>query len=87
VDDLEWLADLGLPVSPGIVQRCSDLDRPRSEDRSAWEGDRKDLDFDTDGIVIKLDDPGLSVAPGRHGAGGAVGGGLQVSRPRTGPRS
>ena len=53
IDDLQWLAALGLPVSPHI-QRCADLARAeRFIDR--WEEDRKTLDFDTDGIVVKLD--------------------------------
>lgn len=53
VADLEWLATLGLPVSPQI-ERCADLAEAEAFiDR--WEEDRKGLDYDTDGIVVKLD--------------------------------
>ncbi len=53
IDDLQWLADLGLPVSPHI-ERCSNLAGVEAFiDR--WEEGRKELDFDTDGIVVKLD--------------------------------
>lgn len=53
VADLQWLAALGLPVSPH-TQRCADLAQAeRFIDR--WEKERKTLDFDTDGIVVKLD--------------------------------
>jgi len=53
LEDLEWLADLGLPMSPH-VQRCSNLDQAEAYiDR--WEEDRRQLDYDTDGIVIKID--------------------------------
>lgn len=55
-EDLGWLAGLGLPVSPHY-QRCDGLEEAEAFiDR--WEEDRKGLDFDTDGIVIKLDDAG-----------------------------
>jgi len=53
VADLKWLATLGLPVSPQI-ERCADLAEAEAFiDR--WEEDRKGLDYDTDGIVVKLD--------------------------------
>jgi DNA ligase (NAD+) len=62
VDDLEWLSELGLPVNPHI-RRCSDLDAAETFiDR--WEEDRRDLDYDTDGIVIKLDDAAERLAMG-----------------------
>jgi DNA ligase (NAD+) len=52
-DDLCWLTDLGFPVSPHR-RRCADLDEVEAFiDR--WEERRRELDFDTDGIVVKLD--------------------------------
>jgi DNA ligase (NAD+) len=53
IDDLHWLAGLGLPVSPHI-RRCADLAQAESF-IDHWEEQRKILDFDTDGIVVKLD--------------------------------
>jgi DNA ligase (NAD+) len=53
IEDLEWLAELGLPMSPHI-ERCSNLDQTEAFiDR--WEEDRRRLDYDTDGIVVKID--------------------------------
>jgi DNA ligase (NAD+) len=50
---LGWLAGLGFPVSPGF-QRCSGLaDVEAFIDR--WQEERHGLDFDTDGIVVKVD--------------------------------
>lgn len=50
---LEWLAGLGFPVSPG-VERCRDL--AEVEDYiDRWQERRAALDFETDGIVVKLD--------------------------------
>jgi len=53
IQDLGWLAELGLPVSPHF-QRCTNLDEAEAFiDR--WESDRRQLDYDTDGIVVKID--------------------------------
>ncbi|HSN53957.1 MAG TPA: NAD-dependent DNA ligase LigA [Candidatus Sulfomarinibacteraceae bacterium] len=53
VADLEWLAGLGMPVSPD-VERCPDLAAVEAFiDR--WRDRRSGLDFDIDGIVVKLD--------------------------------
>ncbi len=53
VASLEWLRDLGFPVSPGL-ERCSGLGEVEAFiDR--WETRRRDLDYDTDGIVVKVD--------------------------------
>ncbi len=50
---LEWLAGFGFPVSPG-VERCRDLAEVEAYiDR--WQERRSELDFETDGIVVKLD--------------------------------
>lgn len=53
VEALQRLAELGFPVSPGVT-RCVDLEAvERSIDR--WEMERAGLDFETDGVVVKLD--------------------------------
>jgi DNA ligase (NAD+) len=50
---LQWLASLGFPVSPGLA-RCATLEDVESF-VEGWEARRRDLDYDTDGIVVKLD--------------------------------
>ena len=53
VASLSWLVTLGFPVSPGF-QACADLDEVEAYiDR--WQEERHGLDFDTDGIVVKVD--------------------------------
>ena len=53
VASLEWLRELGFPVSPGL-ERCAGLAEVETFiDR--WEQRRHDLDYDTDGIVVKAD--------------------------------
>ena len=53
VASLEWLRGLGFPVSPGL-ERCPGLtDVETFIDR--WEQRRQHLDYDTDGIVVKVD--------------------------------
>jgi DNA ligase (NAD+) len=53
VASLEWLSGIGFPVSPGL-ERCAGLAEVETFiDR--WEGQRHDLDYDTDGIVVKAD--------------------------------
>ncbi len=50
---LRWLVDLGFPVSPGF-ERCAGLAEVESfVDR--WQEQRHGLDYDTDGIVVKVD--------------------------------
>jgi DNA ligase (NAD+) len=53
VADLERLRELGFPISPGLAH-CDDLDEVEGliDD---WEDRRTDLDFETDGVVVKLD--------------------------------
>lgn len=53
VADLEWLSGLGLPVSPHH-RRCRDLDEVEAfiDD---WDARRQEIDYDIDGIVVKLD--------------------------------
>src|SRR5690606_3179755 len=56
-ETLERLASWGLPVEPHF-ERCEGIDALISFcDR--WATARRDLPFDTDGIVIKLDDMAL----------------------------
>jgi len=53
VEDLHWLSKLGLPVSPHH-RRCAGLDEVEAF-IDHWENRRRDLNYDTDGIVVKLD--------------------------------
>jgi DNA ligase (NAD+) len=50
---LEMLRSLGFPVSPGL-ELCPGITEVEAYIES-WEEKRRDLDFDTDGIVIKID--------------------------------
>jgi len=50
---LGWLGDLGFPVSPGL-ELCSGITEVEAF-IERWEARRKDLDYDTDGIVVKVD--------------------------------
>ncbi len=53
VASLRWLVDLGFPVSPGF-ENCAGLTEVEAFiDR--WQKDRHGLDYDTDGIVVKVD--------------------------------
>ena len=60
--DLAWLAGLGMPVSPH-VRRCRDLAEVEAF-IDEWEDRRNELDFDTDGIVVKLDNAAERAALG-----------------------
>ena len=53
VASLEWLHGLGFPVSPGL-ERCSGLTEVETF-IDHWEQRRHDLDYDTDGVVVKVD--------------------------------
>ena len=53
VASLEWLREQGFPVSPGL-ERCPGLAEVE-EFIDRWEKQRHDLDYDTDGIVVKVD--------------------------------
>ena len=50
---LEWLGGLGFPVSPGL-ELCRGITEVETF-IERWEEKRHDLDYDTDGIVIKVD--------------------------------
>jgi DNA ligase (NAD+) len=62
IADLEWLASLGLPVVPN-AERCAGLDEAIAS-IDMWRTRRRELDFDTDGIVVKLDDAAERAALG-----------------------
>jgi DNA ligase (NAD+) len=50
---LEWLGGLGFPISPGL-ELCRGITEVEAYIKG-WEEKRHDLDYDTDGIVIKVD--------------------------------
>jgi DNA ligase (NAD+) len=50
---LEWLGGLGFPISPGL-ELCRGITQVEAY-IEGWEEKRHDLDYDTDGIVIKVD--------------------------------
>jgi DNA ligase (NAD+) len=61
-ETLERLRALGLPTHPHW-RRCATFEEVRSVvDR--WESERADLDFETDGVVVKVDDRGLQAELG-----------------------
>ncbi|HPA81242.1 MAG TPA: NAD-dependent DNA ligase LigA [Thermoanaerobaculales bacterium] len=62
VASLERLRGAGFPVSPA-VERCDNLDDVEAYIRK-WRQGRAELDFDTDGIVVKLDSAGQRQAIG-----------------------
>jgi len=53
-ESLEWLRERGFPVSAG-VERHDTLDQVIAACR-AWEDRREQLDFEIDGVVVKVDD-------------------------------
>jgi DNA ligase (NAD+) len=53
-ETLERLRELGLPTHPHF-QRCASFEEVR-EFVDRWEGARTGLDFETDGVVVKVDD-------------------------------
>jgi DNA ligase (NAD+) len=57
LESLEWLRARGFPVSPGL-ERHDTLDEVVVACR-AWEGRREGLDFEIDGVVVKVDDLAL----------------------------
>ena len=56
-DGLDKMAALGLPVSPHW-RRCADLPAVVAF-CDEWQEKRGDLDFEIDGVVVKVDDPAL----------------------------
>jgi DNA ligase (NAD+) len=51
---LQWLRDHGFPINP-FAQRLESIEEVAAECR-AWEQRRAELDYEIDGIVIKVDD-------------------------------
>jgi DNA ligase (NAD+) len=56
-ESLEWLREHGLPVTD-LIERHDDLDAVVETCR-AWEERRESLDFEIDGVVVKVDDLAL----------------------------
>src|SRR5690606_7058475 len=56
-DTLQWLGDLGFRVNP-LIQRFSSLEDVLAYVKS-WEDKRESLDYEIDGLVIKVDDIAL----------------------------
>jgi DNA ligase (NAD+) len=54
LESLRWLAERGFPISPGVA-RHDTLDEVVRE-CNAWEERREQLDFEIDGVVVKVDD-------------------------------
>ena len=61
-ESLEWLRARGFPIADGI-ERHDDLDAVVRSCR-AWEERREGLDFEIDGVVVKVDDLALQRALG-----------------------
>jgi DNA ligase (NAD+) len=61
-DTLQWFSDLGLRVNPHI-KRFTDLDAV-VEHVKGWEAQRDSLDYEIDGLVIKIDEFALQRALG-----------------------
>jgi DNA ligase (NAD+) len=57
IESLEWLRERGFPVSPGIG-RHDDLDAVVVACRG-WEERREGLDYEIDGVVVKVDELAL----------------------------
>ena len=53
---LEFLREAGLPVNP-YFRRCKDIEEVISA-CGEWDSRRKKMDYDTDGMVVKVDDLG-----------------------------
>jgi DNA ligase (NAD+) len=56
-DTLEWIAGMGAPVEPHWA-RCENIDAAIAFCQT-WADGRRSLEFDTDGVVIKIDDLAL----------------------------
>ena len=61
-ETLQWLADLGFRTNPHI-KRFTDLDEVVKH-IEAWEARRDSLDYEIDGLVVKVDEFGLQRALG-----------------------
>jgi DNA ligase (NAD+) len=61
-ETLRWLSDLGFRTNPHI-KRFSDFEEIVEHIKS-WEAHREDLDYEIDGLVVKVDEVGLQRALG-----------------------
>jgi DNA ligase (NAD+) len=73
---LEQLKQLGLRVNPH-ARRVHGVEGVEAE-IARWEKARGTLGYDTDGLVVKVDDLGPAASPRRHREEPALGAGLQV---------
>lgn len=62
---LRYLKEAGLPVNPHIA-RCASIDEVIAY-CTRWEAERDDLDYEIDGVVIKIDDLETQAALGNAG--------------------
>ncbi len=75
-ETLQWLGELGFRVNPHI-QRFTDLDEV-VEHVKGWEARRDSLDYEIDGLVIKVDEFAAAARAGRRRPRAALGHRLQV---------
>ena len=71
-----WLKEHGFPINP-FAERLESIDAVAKACR-AWERRRADLDYEIDGIVIKVDDYDAAAAPRRPPPASALGARVQV---------
>ncbi len=64
-ETLQWLSELGFKVNPEVARHES-IDEVWNECRQ-WEGRREALDYEIDGVVVKVDDRRLHEALGTVG--------------------
>ena len=58
-ETLRYLKDLGFPV-PDIAEKCENIQQVLVSTRK-WEAIREKLDYEIDGVVVKLNDLALSI--------------------------
>ena len=75
-ETLEFLADLGFPVNPEV--KVLDSLEDVFVHCAHWQEHRHDLDYEIDGVVVKIDDLAQATRPRVHIAGAALGDRLQV---------
>ena len=79
---LQYLRDLGFPVNPNVA---SGSRRSTTSSRTAviWEAQRDELDYEIDGVVVKVDDLALQERLGAVAARSALGDRVQVQAARS----
>ena len=75
---LSALSEWGLPIEPH-AEACQGIDAVIAFCRE-WDTKRQSLEFDTDGVVVKLADLALRAAARQHGQVPALGNRVQVRR-------